>query len=149
MRDRGLLDLWLLKLDGKTIAFEYCHFAKGVCLSHKISFDPNWERFSPGRLLRYFQLQQYHDDPTCRELDTLGVLCEAKAKWITRRYRCSRLYLAVGRGLPSWTIAGWKGLRAIRKLRGTDAPLVPPKLGAAGEPSYPEKKSGALETASL
>lgn len=113
MRDAGMLDLWLLQLDGEPIAFEYCHFSKGVCLSHKISFDPQWEKYSPGRLLRYFQLQQYHEDPACVELDTLGVLCEAKAKWITRRYRSSRLYLGMGIG-ASAAINGWKTLRTIR-----------------------------------
>jgi CelD/BcsL family acetyltransferase involved in cellulose biosynthesis len=140
MRQWGMLDLWLLEVNGETIAFEYCHFAKGVCLSHKISFDPQWDRFSPGRLLRYFQLQQYHDDPSCRELDTLGVLCEAKAKWITRRYRSARLYVGVGGGWPSLGIAGWKTLREIRNRR--QRPVEPEiKAGAERYPELASKRS--------
>ena len=42
MRDIGVLDLWLLKLDDRIIAFEYCHYSKGTCFSHKISFDPDF-----------------------------------------------------------------------------------------------------------
>ena len=129
MRDAGMLDLWLLVLNGEPIAFEYCHFAKGVCLSHKISFDPRWDKFSPGRLLRYFQLEQYHQDPHCNALDTLGVLCEAKAKWITRRYRSSRLYVAIG-GVPATSLRGWKVLRSLRNRWRPPTTTDPIKCGA-------------------
>ncbi|MEM1069179.1 MAG: GNAT family N-acetyltransferase [Planctomycetota bacterium] len=144
MRDRGLLDLWILRVDNEPIAFEYCHFAKGVCLSHKISFDPAWDRFSPGRLLRALQLQQYHDDPACKELDTLGILCEAKAKWITRRYRSARLFAANGFA-PGMAIRGWKSLRAVRDMRRKTEPTSI-KCGAARylESANPSQSSGSL-----
>lgn len=96
MRDLAFLDLWLLKLNGQVIAFEYCHFAKGTCFSHKISFDPDYDRFSPGKVLRAIQLEQYHQDPAAEQLDTLGVLCEAKSKWTTRSYKSSRCFVAIG-----------------------------------------------------
>ena len=93
MRHIGALDLWLLKLDNRIIAFEYCTFAKGTCFSHKISFDPEFDRLSPGKVLRCLQLEQYHQDPAAEWLDTLGVLCEFKAKWVTRTYRSSRCFV--------------------------------------------------------
>ena len=86
MRDNGMLDLWMMKLNNDVIAFEYCQYSKGTCFSHKISFDPNWQKFSPGRVLRSYQLERYHEDPSSKSLDTLGVLCGAKAKWVTRTY---------------------------------------------------------------
>ena len=50
--DLGVLDLWLLKLDGKLIAFSYCHLSRGTCFMHKISFDPDFQDLAPGRLWR-------------------------------------------------------------------------------------------------
>lgn len=130
MRDLGMLDLWLLELDGNIIAFEYCHFAKGTCFSHKISFDPAFERFSPGRLLRGYQLEQYHQDPEARRLDTLGIHCEAKAKWTTRTYRSGRCIAAIGGPLSNLMLRSLKaGKRWSDRLRNRDQeeskPIVP------------------------
>ena len=140
MRDEGMLDLWLLKLDDRIIAFEYCHYGKGTCFSHKISFDPQYERFSPGRVLRCLQLQQYHQDPQARLLDTLGVLCEAKAKWITRSYRSSRLFVALGGRGSNLLLRALQTARALSK-----------RIRSAETDSAPTIKPGAqryLQTAS-
>ena len=132
VRDLGMLDLWLLKVNDQTIAFEYCHFAKSTCFSHKISFDPAWERFSPGRLLRCYQLQSYHQDLSARHLDTLGVLCEAKAKWITRSYKSSRCFVAVGSPWSNVLLRSFKAAKGIAgRIRGDDAPESPIEPGAA------------------
>lgn len=119
MRDRGMLDLWLLKLNDQIIAFEYCQFAKGTCFSCKISFDPAFERFSPGRLLRYYQLERYHDDPVARQLDTLGIHCEAKAKWTTRTYKSGRCFVSIGGPTANLLLAGSKlAKRCVDRFRG-------------------------------
>ncbi|NND97739.1 MAG: GNAT family N-acetyltransferase [Pirellulaceae bacterium] len=132
MRDGGMLDLWLLKLDDQIIAFEYCHYSKATCFSHKISFDPAFDRFSPGRVLRCIQLEQYHQDPAAEMLDTLGVLCEAKAKWITRSYRSSRCYVAIGGPYSNWLMRGFKFARRLAKsMRRTNAVSEPIRPGAA------------------
>ncbi len=115
MRDLGMLDLWLLKLNDQIIAFEYCHFSKGTCFSHKISFDPDFDRFSPGRVLRCMQLEQYHQDPNARLLDTLGVLCEAKAKWTTRSYKSTRCFLATNALGANLALRSYKKIRSLRK----------------------------------
>lgn len=123
MRDAGMLDLWLLKLDDRIVAFEYCHLAKSICFSHKISFDPAWEKYSPGRLLRYYQLERLHNDPGVGQLDTLGVLCQAKAKWTTRDYVCGRVLVATGGCWPNRFLRFAKtGRQFVRKLRSTDLP---------------------------
>jgi CelD/BcsL family acetyltransferase involved in cellulose biosynthesis len=119
MRDLGMLDLWLLKLNDEIIAFEYCHFAKGTCFSHKISFDPDYDRFSPGRVLRCLQLEQYHNDGDAMLLDTLGVLCEAKAKWTTRSYKSSRCFLATKTLGANIALRSFKAIRNYRKKRRT------------------------------
>ncbi|MDA0661149.1 MAG: GNAT family N-acetyltransferase [Planctomycetota bacterium] len=115
MRDLGYLDVWLLKLNGQVIAFEYCQFAKGTCFSHKISFDPQFNRFSPGKVLQYIQLERYHEDPAAEQLDTLGVLCEAKAKWTTRSYKSSRCFVAIGGRGSNMLLRSYQSLRSVAK----------------------------------
>ena len=122
MRDIGALDLWLLKLNDQIIAFEYCHYSKETCYSYKISFDPDFDRFSPGKVLRSIQLEQYHQDPAAECFDTLGMLCEAKAKWVTRTYKSSRCFVAIGGHSSNLLLKGFKSLRRLmQRKRGGDA----------------------------
>ena len=132
MRDCGLLDLWLMKLDGQVIAFEYCQYSKGTCFSHKISFDPRWQKFSPGRVLRSYQLERYHEDSSAQRLDTLGVLCEAKAKWVTRTYVSSRCVVSTGGFVSNLLLRGFKIARHLyRRIRPVQGLEAAPKPGAA------------------
>jgi len=124
----GFLDLWFLQLDGVPIAFEYCHYAKGTCFSHKIGYDPKYRRLGPGRLLRYFQLQEYHGDPNCQLLDTLGFLCDSKAKWATRTARVGKIVASVGSPLNALLVQAYA---LASKVRGPSETSILPNLGAA------------------
>ena len=96
-QDCGMLDLWFLLLDDQPIAFEYCHLVKGNCHSYKIGYDEKFKAFGPGRLLRKMQLEYLTDrdnqdvNVSTHVLDTMGLLCHAKAKWVTRDYRIGRM----------------------------------------------------------
>jgi len=148
MRDAGMLDLWLMRVDGELIAFEYCHFAKGICFSHKISFDPRWDRFSPGRLLRCFQLQHYHDDSDCHQLDTLGVLCSAKGKWVTRKYRSATCRIALGGPAGNLLVGGLSIARDLkRKLRQAEDGCEVVEPGAARYLEIAERRKSSHEKA--
>ncbi len=128
----GQLELLFLTLSGQAIAFEYCYHAKGVIGSHKIGYDARFSKFGPGRLLRYLQLERYFADPQRRLLDTMGILCEAKAKWCTRSQEINRLMVAP-RGLAATAIMqGYKHVwPRVRNLIGRrHIPYVPPALGA-------------------
>lgn len=133
MAASGMLDLWVLRFEGEIIAFEYCYQAKGICFSHKISFDPRWSKQGPGRLLRYFQLEALHRDPEMRLLDTLGILCPAKAKWSTRNYTLGRLVADNGSNCGRWVVrCGSRAKRVLKRRRENSTDLAePPKLGAA------------------
>jgi len=96
MLDNGMLHLWLLKLDGQLIAFEYCIVAKGVVFSNKISFDPDYSKYSPGNVLRFHQHEFYQQDQQTRMFDMMGITCKNKAKWATRTYSTSNLVVANG-----------------------------------------------------
>ncbi len=126
----GCLDLWFLYANDKPIAFEYCHFARGTCYSHKIGYDPDYAKFGPGRLLRYFQLQQLIEDDSCQVFDMLGTLCPSKAKWATRSYRFGRVYFSNGKPIPRTILAAIRGAKlVIGRLRSAPHVTVP-KLGA-------------------
>lgn len=126
----GCLDLWFLYANEKPIAFEYCHLAKGTCYSHKIGYDPEYARFGPGRLLRYFQLQQLIQDDRCQVFDMLGSLCDSKAKWATRSYRFGRVYISNGKPMPGSILAAFRHAKlAMQRIRSTP-PSTVPKLGA-------------------
>ncbi|RMF39661.1 MAG: GNAT family N-acetyltransferase [Planctomycetota bacterium] len=132
MRDRGHLHLWLLRLDGQIIAFEYCHVANGVCYSHKLSFDPDYQAYSPGKILRGKQLESYFADPQMKLLDTLGTMCRAKAAWATRVYRSTRLTLSTGNVWSRSTVEAYRQAQPwVRRLRTMRSPAPLPAPGAA------------------
>ncbi len=126
MRDRSQLHLWLLRLDGRIIAFEYCHLAHGTCYSHKLSFDPRYAAFSPGRILRYHQLESYFGDPNIHLLDTLGSMCRAKAAWATRVYRTGRLTLSTGNAWSRRALRAYRRVRPWLRRWRPSAPTEPP-----------------------
>lgn len=114
-RDCGMLDLWFLLLDDQPIAFEYCHLVKGYCHSYKIGYDEKFKAFGPGRLLRKMQLEYLTDqgDQDVKVLDTMGLLCQTKAKWVTRDYQTGRL-------TASLSMAGRlmvKGQQVLRRIK--------------------------------
>ena len=147
MRDLGMLDLWLLKLDGELIAFDYSLLCKQTSLSFKISFDPVWEKCSPGRALQMYQMEQYHQDPNVTLVDTLGFLCEVKAKWTTRSYRSSNCFIAVGGHGTNMLLRSAKRLkRWVNRIRPTDVSDPQLKHGAAKYLEFaPSAEEGRLE----
>lgn len=131
-RQAGMLELWFLQLDGKPIAFEYCHRAHGVCLSYKIGYDEAYKQMAPGKVLRKLQLEILHRDDVRSILDTKGTLCSTKAKWVSRSYTKGRLLAATHGAIPKLLLSAYLQARPlIRHLRpaGDDTPII--ELGGA------------------
>ena len=136
-RNCGMLELWFLLLDDQPIAFEYCHLVKGNCHSYKIGYDENFKAFGPGRQLRKMQLeyltgQSDQDDiPNTFALDTMGLLCNTKAKWVTRAYQIGRLTASLSmRGRLA--VRGKQILKRIKhRIRPTHDEQSEIKLGGA------------------
>ena len=142
----GQLELLFLEVDGNPIAFEYCYNAKGVCFSQKIGYDPEFRKFGPGRLLRCMQLEEYFADPEQRILDTLGILCESKAKWCNRSYSLTRLITDTGGLLGKSAVKAYTNLwPTIRRLRGKEEALEIPKLGAVKNAASASKQGAAVQ----
>ena len=118
-RQAGLLELWFLMLDDQAIAFEYCHRAKGICLSYKIGYDEAFKTLAPGKVLRKLQLESLHTNIPNSVLDTKGILCSTKAKWVTKTYQTGRLLAAVNGHIPKMLIGAYLQARPIiQQFRG-------------------------------
>ena len=98
LNESGMLELQFLRVDGRPIAFEWGYVAHGVYYSHKVGFDPEFARYSPGQLLVFKQLQDYFAGDEVHQVDAMGILSEATARWTTGQYSMNR-YRVSGSGL--------------------------------------------------
>lgn len=78
----GRFALYLLKLDGKIIAFEYSPRGGGHIEMLKLSFDPAYDKQSPGQVLRMMLLQRELERGEVRYYH-LGRPSEWKLRWAT------------------------------------------------------------------
>jgi len=144
LANRSEFELIVLEHEQQVIAFEFCFVAKDVCYSNKISYDPAFSKFGPGRLLRYLQLQEYFEDPNIRVLDTLGILCDTKAKWCNRSYPMGKLVVETGSARGKAVVGMYQHVwPSLKKLRGKEEPYVLPKLGAETKPALESVESTA------
>ncbi len=82
---RGWLRLGFLRLDGRALAFDYCLERDRTHYMLKTGYDPAYERFSPGKVLRYLMLvRAFSEGLAAYEL--LGRLEPWKQNW-TNAYR--------------------------------------------------------------
>lgn len=95
----GRFALYVLKFDGRIIAYEYCLRAQGKIDQLKPSFDPNLSRYSPGNVLRYKILQREVDVGEISSYH-LGYPSDWKYHWTKRVDPLVRLRI-YGRGVRS------------------------------------------------
>jgi hypothetical protein len=100
----GQLELVFLQCGGRPIAVCYGQNAKGVFHSAKIGYDPEFARYSPGQLLRYFLLKRFYGEPGRAAIDFLGPMTEAHAHWRPETYTVARLAVALQ---PMGRVAVW------------------------------------------
>jgi CelD/BcsL family acetyltransferase involved in cellulose biosynthesis len=75
--------LYLLKLDGRIIAFEFGIRAHGQLDQLKCSFDPEWHSMSPGNILRFFMLRDEIAKGEVRSYH-MGRPSDWKLRWASR-----------------------------------------------------------------
>ncbi len=78
----GQLALYLLRVDGRLIAFRYCLRAGTRLDSLKTSFAPEWARYSPGLLTQFLAAVHEIDDGTTRTMH-FGAPSAHKLRWAT------------------------------------------------------------------
>jgi CelD/BcsL family acetyltransferase involved in cellulose biosynthesis len=94
LADAGSLRVVALALGGEWIAAEYGWLAKGVYVPLKVGYDEAYARLTPGQLLRWRLLEQFHQQEDVRAIDFIGPLADATARWSNQVYSCGKLLLA-------------------------------------------------------
>ncbi len=78
----GQFALYVLKLDGKVVAFKYCVRGGGRLDSLKTGFDPAWRRFSPGIVTQFLMARREVEDGEIQAIH-LGHPEPHKLRWAT------------------------------------------------------------------
>jgi CelD/BcsL family acetyltransferase involved in cellulose biosynthesis len=78
--ERGWLRLGFLRLDGRALAFDYCLELDRIHYMCKTGYDPAYERFSPGKVLRYLMLARAFSEGLAA-YELLGRVDPWKQKW--------------------------------------------------------------------
>ncbi|MCG3125230.1 MAG: hypothetical protein CHACPFDD_00046 [Phycisphaerae bacterium] len=79
----GALRIYLLRLNGTLIAFEYCLAGGGVVYLLKLSFDPQYGKYSPGNVLRMLLLRHAVETRDAHTYN-FGIESEWKSRWTQR-----------------------------------------------------------------
>jgi len=78
--ERGWLRLAFLRLDGQALAFDYCFEHNRVHYALKTGYDPAYENFSPGKVLRHMMILRTFSEGLAT-YDFLGFSDPWKQKW--------------------------------------------------------------------
>lgn len=78
--ERDWLRLAFLRLNGRSLAFDYCLEYNRIHYALKTGYDPDYERFSPGKVLRHLMLARAFSEGLAT-YDFLGVSDTWKEKW--------------------------------------------------------------------
>lgn len=98
--ERGWLRLAFLRLDGRALAFDYCLELDRTHYLLKTGYDPAYEKFSPGKVLRYQMLvRAFSEGLAAYEL--LGVVDPWKQKWTNASRELQSLHMFAPTGLGS------------------------------------------------
>jgi CelD/BcsL family acetyltransferase involved in cellulose biosynthesis len=102
--ERGWLRLFFLRLDGRPLAFELTLAAGGALYRLKGGFDPDWQKYSPGKLLLHATLTHAFGSGLKR-FEFLGEDDPFKLEW-TNSYREMKLlqvFAPTAPGFVDWT----------------------------------------------
>jgi CelD/BcsL family acetyltransferase involved in cellulose biosynthesis len=123
---RGLLRLFLLRIDGELVAFELNTLYRGILSALKGGFRESHSRLSPGQFLRYRFLRWAFAEPEVMFYDMLGPASETKTRWATG----SETLLTIRAFRPS--LAG-----LLFRARFVTGPKIKAYLGRAAAHSKP------------
>ena len=146
LSESGHFDLQFIYVDDRPIAFEYGYVGGKVYYSHKVGYDPQFAKQSPGQLLMSLQIEQYFDRSDRRQIDAVGVLSDATAKWITQTAECGRAVIATRGWKGNLAFAAYRHARNLkRRLRGVGGEVELPKIGIDMSRALSEPRRGDFQ----
>lgn len=141
---RGALRIHLLRLDGRTVAAEFCALLGGRLQVHKLAYDETLEQASPGHVLWRHTMESAHADPEIREVDTL-YMDAIRARWDGTPYEYADVWW-LRRSAGAWLLRAlpltlrdrWAARRRQRQEQSQaatqDEPPANPNAGAEPPP---------------
>lgn len=88
--EHGWLRLAFLRLNGRTLAFDYCLESNKTHYLLKTGFDPAYQKYAPGMIIRHMMLARAFSEGISR-YDFLGINDEWKREWASAQQE--RLFL--------------------------------------------------------
>jgi CelD/BcsL family acetyltransferase involved in cellulose biosynthesis len=124
----GQLGIHLLTHCERPIAFEYGWHCKGRWATPKVGYDESFGHLSPGQLLRWMSIEEFHREGGIEWLDFLGPSSAATRKWATHQYAIERIVVSLGGPAADSLIGAYRHLgscwRRIRTGRRRDEPAL-------------------------
>lgn len=77
----GAMEVHFLRLNGRPIAFEYGYVGKKCYFSHKIGYDEEFAKMSPGHVLISKQLQEFYSAKDVVNYDAMTAYAAAMSMW--------------------------------------------------------------------
>jgi CelD/BcsL family acetyltransferase involved in cellulose biosynthesis len=113
----GQLSIAILRHGRWPVAFEYGWRAAGAYSVLKVGYHEAFGEFSPGQLLRYWLLSELFAEGQLGEVDFLGPICPATARWATGSYPVERQLAALGSALSRAAVRGYQALASLAGVR--------------------------------
>lgn len=90
--ERGWLRLAFLRLNGRTLAFDYCLEYNKIHYLLKTGYDPAYRKFAPGMIIRYLMLRRAFSEELA-VYDFLGVVDKWKREWTSAQRELQFLHM--------------------------------------------------------
>ena len=119
LAQQGLARLYFLKVGNQRIAFDLGYTAAGVYSSIKVSYLPEFSKFSPGNLLNGLLLEQFSQTREVEWIDCIGPATDSTRRWTDTNYVSGRLTLSTGSLISNAevmllnTAANWLGKNSL------------------------------------
>jgi CelD/BcsL family acetyltransferase involved in cellulose biosynthesis len=112
--ERGWLRLGFLRLDGRTLAFDYLLELNRTYYGLKTGYDPAYGRFSPGKVLRYLMIARAFSQGLAA-YELLGEFDPHKQKWTNACRELQFLHLFAPTALGFLARAAYVGAHSASK----------------------------------
>ena len=90
--ERRWLRLAFLRLNGRTLAFDYCLECNGIHYLLKTGYDPVYRKFSPGLIIRHLMLARAFSEGLVT-YDFLGIPDSWKLEWTSEHHELLALHM--------------------------------------------------------
>ncbi len=119
LAQQQLARLYFLKVGDQRIAFDLGYTASGVYSSIKVSYLPEFSKFSPGNLLNGLLLERFSQTKEVEWIDCIGPATDSTRRWTDDSYISGRLTISTGSLISNAevmllnTAANWLGKNSL------------------------------------